>query len=250
MSFGDYSSYIAVVPDVLSQADALWELGFEMEDVAADDEDQVFVDDQLVALTCVDLVRNTMFEELIHMMYHSHRPPCAFAGLLSRSDDRRSERLQWCKQLSESLCLVEAAAQSDHVLRSYLADLLWPGTCFSREVLVGLSEASFEEVPPDIKEDLVSFVSGWSSSVPCENTFKLLRSCARQHTAGMLGRISRWHRIIASSLMEDHDRKLPTADCIARFSKASTLANSTFEAKARQNFSLGNEVLDNFGIHD
>lgn len=81
-----------------------------------------------------------------------------------------------------------------------------------------------------------------------EDTFGLFADEARQHKAGRLGRLARWHRASTAPLIEDFDRKQVQIDNKARASAQRFSAKSldSLFLPKECTFSLGQEVLNEF----
>ena len=87
---------------------------------------------------------------------------------------------------------------------------------------------------------------GLSSTKAVEDTFGLYADEQRQHKAGRLGRLARWHRAEASPLLAEFDRKGVKIDNKAKFAASvpkSKDMDNLFVAKENR-FSMGQGVLD------
>jgi len=138
---------------------------------------------------------------------------------------------------------LKGASRNDRFFETMLRDCVWPINTWIREVLVGLEETSFKTVAPDIHEEIMDFVLGPHSSVPVENCIRAMGQDERQHAASFLSRASRWHSIIASNILQDHERSLPVATAASSTIRAPRLKSATFDFNAVP-FSLGDEVLE------
>lgn len=251
MAAGGYTVHIEQIWSHMYCKKSLLELGFDMDTMRFDSEDLAAIeDDQALAMAMMDCIRCLMFNELLTMLSYSHRPPLAFAALLSDQPDIVRKALLACQRWWEALVAIEKAAAEDLWFAKYLRDMQWPSNCWCREVLVGLYETSFTHLPPDLNEEVLALFRGWCASVPVENCFNLLRASERAHSAKFLGRSSRWHRLVSSSLLEDHDRKVVTCDGVVRAGVENQLKSDIFEAKANLSFSLGDGALKAMGVHD
>ena len=177
------------------------------------------------------------------MRTYSCVPPYKFVLLRSRHLPERQSCMTWTKSLTTALYAVEKHALKSKWHATFLKNLVWPGSTFVREVLVGCKEAGHIEAPDDINQDLGDMVQGLYGSVPCELGFKILSNCSHIHRAGVLGRVSRWHRLLASDLCKDHDRPLADITAHSHATKASKIGLGAFDHKAaKQVFSLGDHV--------
>lgn len=131
------------------------------------------------------------------------------ALLVDPDKEVKAACLETIKLLREALYKIELAAQHDDFFQGYLRDMVWPCNVWAREVLVACGEAGDKECPEDIKADIMALLNGLKGSVICENAFRKLSDATFQHRSGKLGRVSRWHRLLASDLLEDHDLKQP-----------------------------------------
>lgn len=249
---GKYWEYLGNIVEVLNDTTNLYELGFDFEGNTYPEGHPVVDDDQAVALALVDLVRNTLFIELQIMQSYSHRPPLMFALLLSDDPEKVQQGLEGARELWEALLIFEQEGWRDEWFNDRLRGLLWPTNAWVRELLVGLYEAGLKEIPVDLKEELLSMTRGWNSPVPvpCENSFNILRASSSCLRANFLGRASRWHRLIASDILEEHDRKPVKCETSARLDSQKELRAAIFDAKANTDFSLGTDVLKSMGVRD
>ena len=204
--------------------------------------------DRVCAKTMVDVVREVAVHELQHMRYYDGRPPYAYVAMLAKDMRVRQDRLQWMKELQEALEILDALAARDPWFREYRRDMIWPHHLFDRKVLVGAMECGFDGVPCDIEQELQHIARGMNDSVVNEEGFRVLNSSARTHTAGFLGRASRYHRLLVSGLDKDYDRSPVAITSMARAAKPADLTKETFECPSGdKTFSLGSEVFKKFG---
>lgn len=250
MSCQGYGKYVALIAKVLNDSSLLMEMGFDVDHSINDEKHPMVLDEQSLAMSVVDLIRNLMYNEIIMMMFYSHKPPMLFVSLLSKDEDEVEATLRRCEIIWRALTTLEERSLEDNWCANYLRDLAWPRTCFCREVLIALSETQFKFCPTDIKEDLEFMIRGWCSSVPCENGFNLLRASSNAHTSKTLGRASRWHRLITSPLIQDHDRKPVTFSNVAKSMMAHTLPAYLFESRSNHSSTLGIEVVTAVCSHD
>ena len=84
--------------------------------------------------------------------------------------------------------------------------------------------------------------------MPCENGFKHLSECMRDHRARSLGRVSRWHRMMTSNILEDNDKAPPPMDPRSFHVKAKKVSRAAFDTSEIENkeskFSVGSDLLD------
>lgn len=87
---------------------------------------------------------------------------------------------------------------------------------------------------------------GLASTKCVEDTFNLFADEARQHKAGRLGRLARWHRAATGPLIGDFDRKNVVVGNKAKFAAqaASAKAIDGFFCGKEENFSLGVNTLE------
>eukprot|EP00974_Lingulodinium_polyedra_P106449 10303529-Lingulodinium_polyedra.AAC.1 len=151
----EYNIYLLEVVALLSDTSLMAELEFMQS--CSDEEDGELQEDKVIAQVFVDLIRHTLALEIAHMRYQSCRPPARFAGLLDHNPAVQAKTIAWAKDLQEALYTIEEHALSDNWYRGYLKNMVWPLTIWSREVFIGLQEAGFSSVPPDIKTDIENF---------------------------------------------------------------------------------------------
>ena len=189
--------------------------------------------------------------ELKDMRYYTCRPPGMLIGLIHDDEGIKRATLELCHDLWGALQEVEKKALEDAWFQGYIIDLCWAQNCWVREVFISLLETNFTSVPPDIEEELEFFARGWHSSVPVENSFKILSDRMATHRAGYCSRTSRWECLLSSELLEDHDRKRVPIDEHAFTVKASGVGGHVFDFKNRQNtFSLCEESMEAMSSKD
>lgn len=123
----------------------------------------------------------------------------------------------------------ENEAIGDPYIRKFLGALQFPGYTLDRELLISLAEAHFRTVPGDMKAELVQASSGPFSTKVNEDGFGAFTAEARQSKSGTLGRESRWHRLITSSLMDDTDREQIQATSADKYVAPKEMKASLFE---------------------
>ena len=246
---GGFKLGLSKVFGVLSDDGVLREVGFPGDDMLAPRDPEAKEWQQLAKIV-FDLVRTTAAEELRHMSYHSERPPFKFISLLDEDEGVKAATLLWAEKLWNTLMDFEEAAAKNGVIAekmaSFLNKVLWTKNQWVRKVFIGLWEANFRAVPPDIAEEIQDFADGWHSSVPCENVFRVLHAAEKFNPSGHVGVKTRWHRALMSGIVEDLDRVLPDrATPFARAVKAPRLRNKPFFSKG-DDFSLGAASLAMF----
>ena len=244
MANKEYNKYLIEIAEILHDEDKLLELGFTAayhEGESAED----YPDDVLIAGTVVDLIRATMAHELKSMRTHSCIPPLGLLNLRSHSTETKEECLEGAASLLNALHVFQELAVGIHWFYTHLRDMVWPASVWVYEALTSLAEAEFKHVPRDIVSRLDSLLMSWMGSVVAENGFKKLSECSFQHRAGQLGRLSRWHRLVAGTLLTEYDRKPAPSTPISKASQARCVKAGVFERRiAKATFSLGSDVPD------
>ena len=246
----EYDEYLARTWGVLHDEAFLTAVGFGAREGTLSD--TTFDEDDMIAETAVDLARNIVGNEIITMSSYSHRPFCKFAAALHLDAQVRSDLLAWCARAFSALEKAEAkAVEEDKAdtwkLKEYIGDMLWPLSVWDREVLVAGAETDWQHWPMDVLSEFQAVFRGFVSTKPVEDTFGIYSDEARQSKSGRLGRCARWHRAMASPLLEEVDRKGPPIDGKAKYAAGGGIVpNTIFEAKVAKP-SMGQEVLDTLG---
>ena len=168
-------------------------------------------DQYLLAETLVDLIKNYISVELDRTAYHVYRPPMVLMALLDRDETVRRERMQYLRAVWDAVKRMLLVRHDDRVLSHFKA-MLWPFRVWDMEMLVACAEADFRELPTRQKAELQDVCRSFGSSDIAETAHGVLVEAARQSKGHQLGRISKYHRLLTSSLMEDHDRKAPRVE--------------------------------------
>ena len=126
-----------------------------------------------------------------------------------------------------------------------MENLEWPLNTWVREILVGVAECHGGPFAYDLEQEVREFTDGPHSSVPAEESFRELSSkSTKNHT---ISRVSRWHHLLNSTVIEDYDRRKPPVTAASRSVSmdARLITDKLFESGS-QVFSLGEEELDRF----
>jgi hypothetical protein len=216
-ALGAWGGPLVAVLKALSDPAVLKDIGFERRSLYAKDAPEAR-EDLALANTFVELVRNTVANELECNAMYSLRPPGLFAGLLHPDRGVRETVLAKLERMWEAILCAERLALTDASMKQYVDSLMWPLETWCREVFIGLEEACFASVPPDLHTELQHTFRGFGSSKPAEDIFNKWTDASRQHKAGQLGPKAAWHRALTSTVMADADRQsvgmLPSASGI------------------------------------
>ena len=137
-----------------------------------------------IAQALQDFCRCLVARELEFIRLFQDWVPNKFAAL-SYSDGAKGEALQWLCDLWKAFCIAEKAAVDDQDawLQDFLQGLLWPRATWSRERMVGLDEACFEAVPPDVMEEIQLAFSGPGGAKDVEDQVNAIRKLQRNQQA-------------------------------------------------------------------
>jgi hypothetical protein len=202
-------------------------------------------EDEMVAETMLDFVRELVAGEIESSATYSHRPPFALLACLSSEQATVNKTLAWAKSLWDMLNRFETLEVPNAEVTTKLRETLWPDSVESREWLVGLFENEFKSVPKHIVDRMRDVSRVCWTSVPVEQLNSVLVDEMRQSKGALLGRASKLHRILNSHVWPDSDRKLPTPTMDdRRVAKTVAVKNDMFESRANI-FSLGEAALVN-----
>ena len=144
------------------------------------------------------------------------------------------------------LSVQELAARTDERVAAFLVAIKWVQTVWTREIMVGLAEANFTNVPPDILEELLHVAMAFKGSKIVEDGFNCCRDRSRHDKQGNISRVARTHRIQSSRLLEDTDRARLPVDTMAKMVAPTFLPAAAFAATSHANFSLPDEFLQEY----
>ena len=224
----------------------LLEIGFQPSDQPMQEDDPMLKEEMLLASTMLAFVTDLVAYEIQEGRLLSEMPPYCFGGLVSHDEAEQKATLQHCSKLWGALGQVEAALLRDTsppMLAAYVRDLVWPRQVWAREVMVCMAENSFQSIPKACRDEIMAFARAIKSSKVVEDSFNELRDCERIHKSNKLGRISRWHKVMASGLLEDADRCQAVPSDSDKLSASKVLPAPLFEA-AQVSCSLGVERLE------
>lgn len=118
-----FCEYIAKIGRTMQDRSLLAEVGFEVGHAVGDEHHPAIIEDQSIARSLLDLIRNLMCVELLSMLYYARRPPMVFSALLSKDPFERREALGFCEDLWASLLAAEELKSEDTWFAGYLRDL-------------------------------------------------------------------------------------------------------------------------------
>ena len=189
----------------------------------------------------VKFVRVLLGSEMGYIMMWRQLLPGRFAGLTSTDEHVVNDTLKWCKKTMETLAELQNGGEQ---FRSTWEALLWPLAPWPLECLIGLAEEEFENVPPDVLNEILdAFVYGGTELN--ENLFNYARRLQRLQLGGALGLTRQWHRAIHGGLLEANDVELVEAEDRDRGDGAEDFPPGFYKAKDCD-FSLGEKMLEDF----
>lgn len=177
----------------------------------------------------------------LNSLHHSGSLPGVFARLLHHDREVVAATLTWLRDLWDGLQQVEAESRKSKLAARTLASMVWTNLVWVRELLVGLREANFTQVPSDVRFAIEDALRGLLTTEINENSFNLFRSVSHKNERRQLGRTARWKALVESSLLRENDRTDITVLVIA--APAEKLTKGLFECDAVP-FSCGSEKLD------
>ena len=203
------------------------------------------VEDQAISDVLVDFARHLCLNEIEASSVYRDRPPYRWSQLLSSSADERRKCLEWTRDLFFALDRAEGDLITKKTIATrVLHKCLWPYNQTCRKYLVGFFETDFQATPPEVLEDLQGVSQGFGTSNLSENGVRAWSVAMKDSPNAQLGRVSRWHRLLASPLLKEFDRRVvePSMEH-KRLAKKQTLNSKDFVAKENQ-FSLGEEKYE------
>ena len=247
MASGDGARHLAECWGACNNMDAMLDLGLasHAQGFAEPHFSLKVCDDITQALQ--DFCRCMVARELEFIRLFQDWVPNKFAAL-AYSDEAKGEALQWLCDLWKALCAAEKAAvvNADAWLQDFLQGLQWPMATWARELMVGLDEACFEAVPPDVLEEVQLAFSGPGGTKDVEDQFNAIRKLQRNQQAMKLGRLGIWHRSVHAGVLEEagkpqvpvtsEDRAKATAECV----------HADMCDSRKNEFSMGEDALSDF----
>jgi hypothetical protein len=88
-------------------------------------------------------------------------------------------------------------------MQMLLRTLDWNQNPYFRELLIGLDECKFKQVPDDIAEDIGLYTELPRTSKPNEDAHNIQRDRARHSKSGKCGRKRGYHSLTSSRILED-----------------------------------------------
>ena len=176
-----------------------------------------------------------------HLQYMASLPGALVLLVHPLASVRRS-CLAALKSLWERLLVAEELALGSSFIEAFLKNLCWPQFCWIREVLVLLAEWSFEQVPIEVEVGVRSLFTGLLSTNIVELANNLLRKKETSNRRHALARLQRYHQLITSPLLKEHDRHAPPQTEASKRSRAKHLPRAVFDCDVTD-FSLGMDTL-------
>jgi hypothetical protein len=179
--------------------------------------------------------------ELEHSSFYRSRPPFRFFQCLSPSEEERASAMVWAKALYTSLTTAEDLALKDKEADRWLKNLMWPTSILCRELLTGCYETDFECLPTDLRKEMEEASKSWAGSVRTEHGHRTIGIAADASPNGSISRVTKWHRLLASPLLTEYDRTLPTISAEEVVKAAHSRVEKTMFEPTANSFSLGSE---------
>lgn len=182
--------------------------------------------------------------ELRWVRMYSDSLPGKFFALQLDAREHQAEVLMQIEEWWNAILLVEEQMEGDIWLKNFHRDLLFPSSTWVREVLTGLAECEWADVPSDIAKELEGMARGMGTTDPIENLFNWLREKMRKDKGGKLKPLGQWHRAVSSPLLKEIDRPGVPFSPAAQSSRIE-LSQDMFIAKNCK-FSMGDDKIDRF----
>lgn len=133
------------------------------------------------------------------------------------------------------------------VIEHCLRIMLWPQQAWSMELLVSALDCEFKQFPDEIMDELLDSAESFGKSIPCEDAHSLIQNITRASKNGSLGRMSKWHRVGASSILSGYDRsQVEVASAVKAHARQNPVDPSMFTSK-KLDISLGEPALKLMG---
>ena len=184
--------------------------------------------------------RNLVAKELSFIRSWSARMPGLVFTQLSRDEGTRQAGLMQMRKLFEKLEQWEPIAATDKALRDDMANLEWPLSTWSREILLSGAEMNWECLPRHILDEVQEASRVVSSSKLIEDMSNMVRGQAEGVRNGRQSTQTVWHTCMHADLMADCDLAPVHIESSDLIQAGATLPNALFRAKdAQDEFSLG-----------
>ena len=108
----------------------------------------------------------------------------------------------------------------------------WPGMQWCREVNTRLYEADFARVPASVERKATMLGNAMRTSLAAENGGNRLQARQRQHVAGKMAKVEKYHCLLNSSVLPEFGRPTVQATAAAEESRPKKIPESTFSAKS------------------
>lgn len=82
------------------------------------------------------------------------------------------------------------------------------------------------------------------TSKPCEDMFNSMTLLAKQNQGGVMSEVNKWHRQVASTVLQDADRPDLEVSMLAKASCVKHVPADAFDAQLKPNFSMGEDSLE------
>lgn len=243
-----YTGYLRNTLDLLGDEDMLVAAGFlsasSMGDFALFAKEEA----SRVAAALWDFVLKLLGSEVLWLRQYSHAP--LFNIALLDDPQEKQATLEALQDWWETLLEAEAAVSEPEntCLKGALQSLQWAQSVWFREVMIGLDECEFHDIPGDLRQEVRAFARAARSTKTVEDAFNCVRDKTRHSKAGICGRKRRFHTIVESSILADCGRPPSGGESLAaRLAAQEPLETSDFAAVLQsQDFSLGEDFLEKY----
>lgn len=145
------------------------------------------------------------------------------------------------------MCAFEQKMHEAPSLKRVHTDLVFLHDHWFRELMVSLHEVGFKEVPDFVYGAVHDFAKSWHGTKITEDAHKVLRDKNRHSKSNAMCPKERWHKCVASPLLQDCDRQEVSITGAAKHIATKKVPKGTFEWVGTEKFSLGLDVLRTLG---
>lgn len=202
-------------------------------------------DDMVLQALFSYLCENVGGTELTNMHYMAI-PPYVLVGLVGKGVQRAATLAQ-LSGLWDIMCAFEEKMHEAPSLKRVHTDLVFLHDHWFRELMVPLHEVGFKEVPDFVYGAVHDFAKSWLGTKITEDAHNVLRDKIRHSKSNTMCPKERWHKCVASPLLQDCDRQEVSITGAAKQIVTKKVLEGTFEWVGTEKFSLGLDVLRALG---
>ena len=126
-----------------------------------------------------EFARALIGRELLYLLTFEAVPPSVFAATTS-DQPTKEHAINHLGVLFDALVAFDKQSLEDPTLASFLRSLMWPTSCWVREVLLSVKECRCQHLPTDIEDEIAKSIRRFVS-VTIEDMMHSSRSQSKQH---------------------------------------------------------------------